>query len=83
MGIVDSGDYRQVVVADLPGLIEDAHLGAGLGDEFLRHVERTSYLVHVIDCAPPDNSDPLKNFKLIENELKQYSRRPCLRPAAF
>src|SRR5437773_751577 len=48
LGIVDSGDFRQVVVTDLPGLIEGAHEGAGLGDEFLRHVERTSYLVHII-----------------------------------
>jgi GTP-binding protein len=80
LGIVDSGDYRQVVVADLPGLIEGAHHGAGLGDEFLRHVERTSYLVHVIDCAPPDASDPVENYKLIENELKQYSKALYARP---
>lgn len=80
LGIVDSGDYRQVVVADLPGLIEGAHEGAGLGDEFLRHVERTSYLVHVIDAAPPDGSDPYANFKMIENELKQYSKALYDRP---
>ena len=73
LGIVDIGDYRQVVVADLPGLIEGAHAGAGLGDEFLRHVERTSYLVHVLDVAPVDGSDPVENYHLIENELKQYS----------
>lgn len=80
LGIVDSGDFRQVVVADLPGLIEGAHHGAGLGDEFLRHVERTSYLVHVLDCMPPDGSDPLENYKLIENELKQYSKTLYKRP---
>ena len=80
LGIVDSGDFRQVVVADLPGLIEGAHEGAGLGDEFLRHVERTSYLIHVVDAAPPDGSDPVKNFKLIENELKQYSKALYARP---
>ncbi|HLX60072.1 MAG TPA: GTPase ObgE [Planctomycetota bacterium] len=80
LGIVDSGDFRQVVVADLPGLIEGAHAGAGLGDEFLKHVERTSYLVHVIDAAPPDESDPVENFHLIENELKQYSKALYERP---
>ena len=80
LGIVDSGDYRQVVIADLPGLIEGAHEGAGLGDEFLRHVERTSYLVHVIDCVPPDGSDPVDNFHIIENELKQYSKALFERP---
>jgi GTPase len=80
LGIVDIGDYRQVVVADLPGLIEGAHHGAGLGDEFLRHVERTSFLVHVLDLVPPDESDPVENFKLIENELKQYSETLYKRP---
>ena len=80
LGIVDSGDYRQVVVADLPGLIEGAHEGAGLGDEFLKHVERTSYLVHVIDSVPPDGSDPVENYRMIENELKQYSTALYERP---
>jgi len=73
LGIVDIGDYKQVVVADLPGLIEGAHAGAGLGDEFLRHVERTSFLVHLVDAAPVDESDPVHNYHVIENELKQYS----------
>jgi len=80
LGIVDGGDYRQVVVADLPGLIEGAHAGAGLGDEFLRHVERTSFLIHVVDAAPPDGSDPVANFELIENELKEYSKALYGRP---
>lgn len=80
LGIVDSGQYRQVVVADLPGLIEGAHAGAGLGDEFLRHVERTSLLVHLVDAAPLDGSDPLANFRLIENELKLYSPVLAERP---
>lgn len=72
LGIVDLGDFKQIVVADLPGLIEGAHKGVGLGDEFLRHVERTSFLVHIIDAAPPVG-DPVSNYHLIENELKQYS----------
>lgn len=80
LGIVETGDFRQVVVADLPGLIEGAHAGAGLGDEFLRHVERTSFLVHLLDIAPPDGSDPVKNFALIEKELKLYSPVLAERP---
>jgi len=80
LGIVDIGDYRQIVVADLPGLIEGAHHGAGLGDEFLRHVERTSFLCHVVDAKPVDESDPVENYKLIENELKQYSKELWSRP---
>jgi len=80
LGIVSIGEYKQVVVADLPGLIEGAHAGAGLGDEFLKHVERTTFLVHVVDIVPPDGSDPVDNFKLIENELKQYSKALYERP---
>ena len=80
LGIVEVGGYTQVVVADLPGLIEGAHSGAGLGDEFLRHVERTAFLVHVVDAAPADGSDPVANFRLIENELKQYSETLYSRP---
>ncbi|MCZ7649349.1 MAG: GTPase ObgE [Planctomycetota bacterium] len=80
LGIVDAGGYRQFVVADLPGLIEGAHAGAGLGDEFLRHVERTSLLVHLVDAAPDDGSDPVANYKLIENELRLYSQVLAERP---
>jgi len=80
LGIVSAGDYTQVVVADLPGLIEGAHAGVGLGDEFLRHVERTAFLIHLVDAAPPDGSDPVENFKKIENELKLYSAALHERP---
>jgi GTP-binding protein len=80
LGIVETGDFRQVVVADLPGLIEGAHAGAGLGDEFLRHVERTRLLVHLLDAAPDDGSDPVKNFRLIERELALYSAVLAARP---
>jgi len=79
LGIVDLG-YRQVVVADLPGLIEGAHAGAGLGDEFLRHVERTSLLLHLVDAEPLDGSDPVANFKLIEREIELYSKALFERP---
>lgn len=80
LGIVDLGGYRQVVMADLPGLIEGAHHGAGLGDEFLKHIERTSFLLHLVDIAPPDGSDPVENFELIERELVLYSEVLAKRP---
>lgn len=64
-------DDRELVVADLPGLIEGAHRGAGLGEEFLRHVERTRFLVHVVDAA---RDDPLEDIRVIGNELELYGR---------
>jgi GTP-binding protein len=80
LGIVDLGEYHQIVMADLPGLIEGAHAGAGLGDEFLKHVERTSLLLHLIDIAPLDGKDPVENYRMIENELKLYSETLHSRP---
>jgi GTPase len=65
-------DERQLVVADIPGLIEGAGEGAGLGHEFLAHVERTRLLVHVLDAAPLDGSDPLENYATVEAELVGY-----------
>lgn len=66
-------DYREpCVLADIPGLIEGAHEGLGLGHKFLRHVERTRILLHVIDASAPDDQ-PLDNFRIMENELQQYS----------
>jgi GTP-binding protein len=63
------------VIADIPGLIEGASEGAGLGHEFLAHVERTRLLVHVLDVAPLDGSDPEENYTTIENELALYDER--------
>jgi GTP-binding protein len=68
------------VIADMPGLIEGANKGVGLGHQFLRHVERCSMLVHVVESFPVDESDPFENYLLIENELKLYSEEIWARP---
>ena len=69
------GPERQLIIADIPGLIEGASEGAGLGHEFLAHVERTRMLVHVLDLAPLDGSDPEANFATIERELELHDAR--------
>jgi GTPase len=74
LGTLD-GEDRQLVLADIPGLIEGAAGGAGLGHDFLAHVERTRLLVHVLDLAPLDGSDPEENFATIERELAEYDER--------
>ena len=72
LGIVELPGFRRFVMADLPGLIRGAHDGAGLGDEFLRHVERTRLLVHVVDVDPLGR-DPAEDYRTIRRELEQYS----------
>lgn len=79
LGVVSVGDHT-FVMADLPGLIEGASEGIGLGHQFLRHAERNKVLLHVIDAYPPDDSDPVANFELIEEELRQYSEELSERP---
>lgn len=72
LGVVDLGDYKTCVVADIPGLIEGAHEGAGLGDRFLRHIERTKFLVHVVDLSS-QTQDPIEAYQTIRRELAAYS----------
>jgi GTPase len=74
LGTIDASD-RQLIVADIPGLIEGASAGAGLGHDFLAHVERTRLLVHVLDLAPLDGSSPVANFETIERELAEHDPR--------
>jgi GTP-binding protein len=73
LGLVTLGGERVFVLADLPGLIEGAHSGVGLGHEFLRHVERTRVLVHLVEPLPADGSDPVANYQTIRRELELYS----------
>jgi GTP-binding protein len=80
IGIVDADPDRRFTVADLPGLIAGAHEGRGLGDEFLRHVERTRLLVHMVDALPVDGTDPLENYRTIRNELALYSVELAAKP---
>jgi len=73
LGVVRVEDGRSFVMADIPGLIEGAHTGAGLGHEFLRHVERTRLLVHVLDTAGSEGRDPVEDFKVTNRELILYN----------
>ncbi len=74
LGIVELSDFRRFVMADIPGLIDGAHSGAGLGFEFLKHIERTTIIAHIIDIMPADGSSPVDNYHAIRNELDQYSK---------
>lgn len=73
LGVIALDDARSFVMADIPGLIEGASQGSGLGDEFLRHVERTKVLIHVLDAAGSEGRDPYSDFKIINNELGLYN----------
>lgn len=79
LGVVKVQDYKSFVIADIPGLIEGAAEGAGLGVQFLKHLSRTSLLLHLVDVAPIDESDPVQSVRIIENELQQYSDELGLR----
>jgi GTPase len=80
LGMVETADNRSFVMADLPGLIEGAHQGVGLGHQFLRHIERTRVIVHVIDMAATEGRDPYEDFLTINKELKEYNLRLTERP---
>jgi len=80
LGIAEISPDRRIVFADIPGLIEHAHKGQGLGTRFLRHVERTRLLVHLLDIDPPDGSDPAENYRVIRHELSEYSPELAAKP---
>jgi GTPase len=81
LGVVDVGQHRSFVMADIPGLIEGAAEGAGLGIRFLRHLQRTRVLLHLVDIAPPDpEADPVKDARAIVQELKKFSKELAVKP---
>jgi len=80
LGVVDAGDYRRFVMADIPGLIEGAHKGAGLGDHFLRHIERTRVILHLVDIKPYTNQKPIEAYRAVRRELRLYSPALARKP---
>jgi GTP-binding protein len=79
LGVVDMGDFRTFVIADIPGLIEGAHEGHGLGDRFLRHIERTKLLLHLVDVSSSSGRDAVSDYEVINNELAAYDSRLATR----
>ena len=80
LGVVDLGDFRTFVVADIPGLIEGASEGAGLGDRFLRHIERTRLILHLVDVSSMSGRDPVDDYEIIDRELAAYNEDLAARP---
>jgi len=80
LGVVDLGDFRTFVVADVPGLIEGAHKGAGLGDRFLRHIERTKLLLHLVDVSSASGREPVSDYLTVNHELRAYNPELANRP---
>ena len=80
LGVVDMGDFRTFVVADIPGLIEGAADGAGLGHRFLRHVERTKLILHLVDVSSLSGRDPISDYEIINQELTKYDANLGARP---
>ena len=80
LGVVDIGDFKTFVVADIPGLIEGASEGAGLGDRFLRHVERTKLILHLVDVSSFSGRDPVEDYEIINRELARYNEEMASRP---
>ncbi len=82
LGVVKLKNFRSFVVADIPGLIEGAHKGVGLGFQFLRHVERTSILLHLVDISDTTPGDPVEDFEKVNKELELYSKELLKKPLA-
>ena len=80
LGVMELDEERRLVLADIPGLIENAHKGAGLGHEFLRHIERTKFLLHLIDVSDSRERDPVEAFDLVNRELELYSPELAKKP---
>jgi GTP-binding protein len=80
LGVVSIAEGRSFVLADIPGLIEGAHEGVGLGHDFLRHIERTKVIIHVLDVSGMEGRDPIEDYHKINNELKLYNERLAKRP---
>lgn len=80
LGVVRVGQYESFVIADIPGVIEGAAEGAGLGLKFLKHLTRTKCVLHMVDVLPVDGSDPIENYHKVENELKKYSEALYKKP---
>lgn len=80
LGVVETVKGKSFVLADIPGLIEGAHEGIGLGHDFLRHVERTRFIIHVVDVSGVEGRDPITDFETINNELQMYGDRLASRP---
>jgi len=80
LGVVDLGDFRTFVIADIPGLIEGAHTGAGLGDRFLRHIERTKLLLHLVDVSSASGREAVSDYETVNRELTSYNQDLATRP---
>ena len=80
LGVVSTKDHRSFVVADLPGLIEGASLGEGLGDQFLKHIERTRIIAHIIDMSGYEGRDPYEDYQIINKELDQFNSNILKKP---
>ncbi len=80
LGVVSTDDQRTFVVADIPGLIEGAHLGHGLGVQFLRHIERTRLLIHLVDVSEASGRDPVSDFEIVMHELQSFSEDLANKP---
>ena len=80
LGVVSYGDHQSFVIADIPGIIEGAHKGLGLGIQFLKHVERTRILIHMLDLDPVSGRDPMEDYDKINSELREYSAKLAEKP---